>query len=54
MRPATPMASPAPQKTSRCPRCGCDLIDRMARQGLRDRLRSFFGRYPFRCRRCGL
>ena len=49
------MASPAaPPKTARCPRCGCDLIDRMAREGLRDHLNSLFGRYPFRCRRCGL
>jgi hypothetical protein len=37
----------------RCPVCGCELIDRRARHGLRDYFHFLRGRYPFRCRRCG-
>jgi hypothetical protein len=54
----TPMSDPpAPEKEApplRCPACGCELIDRRARRGLRDYCHFFFGRYPFRCRLCGL
>ncbi len=42
-------ASPLP----RCPVCGCEVIDRIARGGLRDYLASILSLYPFRCRRCG-
>jgi len=52
-----PMPSPAaPENRSpppRCPACGSEFIKRMARQGLRDYFHFLFGRFPFRCRRCG-
>ena len=54
----TPMGAPlAPQNLvpppPRCPACGCEVIDRIARRGLRDYLASILSLYPFLCRRCG-
>ena len=36
-----------------CPQCASPLIDRVAREGIRDYFWFLFGRYPFRCRLCG-
>lgn len=49
--PSAPETAPPPPP--RCPACGCELIDRIARGGLRDYLASILSLYPFRCRRCG-
>src|SRR5579871_4188960 len=39
--------------SGRCQRCGWRGIQRSARRGVCDHFLSLFGRYPFRCRRCG-
>jgi DNA-directed RNA polymerase subunit RPC12/RpoP len=50
---APPSSGNGMKLPARCPHCDSELIDRMARYGLGDYIRFLFGRYPFRCRRCG-
>jgi len=38
---------------SMCPRCGKIKLYRSRRKNFLERLRSRFGRYPFRCHACG-
>jgi hypothetical protein len=39
---------------TRCPRCDARDIWRVARSGLRDMFQEYLGRWPWKCRRCGL
>lgn len=39
-------------KEPRCPRCGQDIVQRISRQGLLERLLSIAYIYPFRCQVC--
>lgn len=36
-----------------CPRCHGTAITRRRRRGIFDRIRAYFGRWPYRCRSCG-
>jgi DNA-directed RNA polymerase subunit M/transcription elongation factor TFIIS len=38
---------------SQCPKCGKERVFRSRRKSFLERLRSRFGRYPFRCHACG-
>jgi predicted RNA-binding Zn-ribbon protein involved in translation (DUF1610 family) len=38
---------------SECPQCGKKMVFRSHRKNILEKLRSKFGRYPFRCRACG-
>ena len=38
---------------SMCPRCGKEALFRSHRRNFLEKLRSRFGRYPFRCHACG-
>jgi hypothetical protein len=51
--PTSSSAEPEQQRTALiCPLCGCQHVRRSPRRGLIERLRSFFGFYPYRCLGC--
>lgn len=37
-----------------CPSCGSKLVRRSMRRTFLDRLRSLFGRWPYRCQMCNM
>jgi len=49
--PSAPENESGPQP--RCRVCASEFIDRRSRHGLGDFFHFLFGRFPFRCRRCG-
>ncbi|MGA2962837.1 MAG: hypothetical protein ABSD96_14260 [Candidatus Korobacteraceae bacterium] len=41
------------KSSSECPKCGKKMVFRSHRKGFMEKLRSKFGKYPFRCHACG-